>query len=81
MPIRDPSRPTESQAGVTTGERETQTLSGREAALLEKYKVERAKRIRADGLAQFRKSEGELAHFLEDPYARKLQRALLKTFA
>ncbi|MDB6158927.1 MAG: putative monooxygenase [Gammaproteobacteria bacterium] len=76
MPIRDPALQTESQAGKTTGEHETQTLSGHEAALLEKYRIERAKRIRTEGLAQFRKSEGELAYFLEDPYARTpLQRA------
>jgi hypothetical protein len=76
MPIRDPALPAKSQAGVIADERETQTLSERDAALLEKYKIERAKRIRRDGLAQFRKSEGELARFLEDPYARTpLQRA------
>ncbi|RQS67023.1 NAD(P)/FAD-dependent oxidoreductase [Burkholderia sp. Bp8963] len=47
----------------------TELLSEREAALLEKYKEERAKRIRTDGLAQFRKTEGEFARFLDDPYS------------
>lgn len=46
-----------------------QTLSTRELALLEKYKAERAKRIRADGLAQYRQADGAFAHFLDDPYA------------
>jgi cyclohexanone monooxygenase len=47
----------------------SEILSERDTALLEKYKQERAKRIRADGLAQFRKTEGEFARFLDDPYA------------
>ena len=48
----------------------TQTLSAREKALLERYRTERAKRIRSDGVAQFRKTEGEFARFLEDPNAK-----------
>ncbi|HEX8030140.1 MAG TPA: NAD(P)/FAD-dependent oxidoreductase [Vicinamibacterales bacterium] len=47
----------------------TELLSEREAALLQKYKEERAKRIRADGIAQFRITEGEFARFLDDPYS------------
>jgi cation diffusion facilitator CzcD-associated flavoprotein CzcO len=47
----------------------TQTLSAREKALLERYRTERAKRIRSDGVAQFRKTEGEFARFLDDPNA------------
>ena len=58
-----------------TDEHSTQTLSARDIALLEKYKVERAKRIRADGLAQFRRTDDEFAHFLEDPYVEPLNRA------
>jgi len=41
----------------------------REAALLERYRQERAKRIRGDGNAQYRKTEGELSYFLNDPFA------------
>jgi hypothetical protein len=48
-------------------EHATQIVSVRDIALLEKYKIERAERIRADVLAQFRKTDGELARFLKDP--------------
>jgi hypothetical protein len=51
-----------------TDEHATQIVSARDIALLEKYKIERTERIRADGLAQFRKTDGELARFLKDPY-------------
>jgi cation diffusion facilitator CzcD-associated flavoprotein CzcO len=45
-------------------------LSAEEAMLLGKYRQERARRIRADGTAQFRKTEGDLARFfLTDPAA------------
>jgi cyclohexanone monooxygenase len=54
---------------MMTAERPPQTLSPHDSALLEKYRAERAKRIRADGNAQYRKTEGELAYFLHDPYA------------
>jgi cyclohexanone monooxygenase len=47
----------------------SEILSERDTALLEKYQQERAKRIRADGLAQFRKTDGQFARFLDDPYA------------
>jgi len=66
---------TKSQEQLMTDEHSTQTLSARDIALLEKYKVERAKRIRADGLAQFRRTDDEFAHFLEDPYVEPLNRA------
>ena len=42
-----------------------------EAELLEKYKEERARRIRPEGVGQFLRTDGEFAHFLEDPYAEK----------
>ena len=58
-----------------TDEHAPQTLSARDLALLDKYDAERAKRIRADGLAQFRRTDGEFAHFLEDPYVEPLNRA------
>jgi cyclohexanone monooxygenase len=50
-------------------ERTTHNLSAQENALLERYRTERAKRIRSDGVAQFRKTEGEFARYLEDPNA------------
>jgi cyclohexanone monooxygenase len=37
-------------------------------ALREKYRQERAKRLRADGTAQYVRLEGQLSHYLDDPY-------------
>ena len=37
-------------------------------ALREKYREERAKRLRPDGSAQYLRLKGQLAHYLEDPY-------------
>lgn len=37
-------------------------------ALKKKYIAERDKRLRADGNAQYLRIEGQLAHYLEDPY-------------
>jgi cyclohexanone monooxygenase len=55
---------------VSVGEGGTHELSAEDAALLTKYREEREKRLRSDGIGQYRKSEGELAHFfLDDPYA------------
>jgi hypothetical protein len=59
---------TKSQEHLMTDDHTTQILSARDIALLEKYKIERAERIRADRFAQFRKADGELARFLKDPY-------------
>jgi cyclohexanone monooxygenase len=39
------------------------------AALSEKYRVERDRRLRADGDDQYIKVAGSFAHFLDDPYA------------
>ena len=53
-------------------------------ALKEKYRSERDKRIRADGNAQYRRIEGALSHYLEDPYIPRTERAPLEdhvTFA
>ena len=36
--------------------------------LLAKYRSERDKRVRKDGIKQYREIKGEFAHFLEDPY-------------
>ena len=38
------------------------------AALREKYRAERDKRLRPDGNDQYREVEGALAHFVDDPY-------------
>ncbi len=38
------------------------------AALREKYRAERDKRLRADGNEQYREIKGEFAHYLDDPY-------------
>jgi cyclohexanone monooxygenase len=46
----------------------TDALSARDAALLKKYEEERNRRIRLDGSAQFRKTEGKFARFMDDPY-------------
>ncbi|MDT7722121.1 MAG: hypothetical protein QOE94_3132 [Mycobacterium sp.] len=48
----------------------TKALSAQEAALLEKYREERQKRIRSDGVDQYRRTQGELARFfLDNPNA------------
>lgn len=43
-------------------------------ALLKKYREERDRRLRSDGTAQFVKMEGKYAHYLEDPYAERIER-------
>ena len=47
-------------------------------ALLKKYREERDKRLRSDGTAQYVKMEGALAHYLEDPYAERVERASIE---
>lgn len=44
-------------------------------ALLEKYVAERDKRLRADGNAQYLRLEGQLSHYLDDPYTPFVARA------
>jgi cyclohexanone monooxygenase len=44
-------------------------------ALLAKYVAERDKRLRADGNAQYLQVKGHLAHYLDDPYTPKVERA------
>ena len=39
------------------------------AALRDRYREERDKRLRADGNEQYLEVKGEFAHFLDDPYA------------
>jgi cyclohexanone monooxygenase len=44
------------------------------AALLRKYIEERDKRLRADGNDQYLRLQGQLAHYLEDPYTPFVER-------
>ena len=44
------------------------------AELLEKYNLERDKRIRGDGSSQYREITGQFAHFIEDPYVEPITR-------
>jgi cation diffusion facilitator CzcD-associated flavoprotein CzcO len=44
-------------------------------ALLAKYVAERDKRLRSDGNAQYLQIKGQLAHYLEDPYTPRVDRA------
>ncbi len=44
-------------------------------ALRRKYLAERDKRLRADGNDQYLEIKGALAHYLEDPYTPKIERA------
>jgi cyclohexanone monooxygenase len=46
-----------------------QALSTKETELLERHREERAKRIRSDGIAQYQKTVGQFARFLDDPNA------------
>ena len=43
--------------------------------LLARYVAERDKRLRADGNAQYLQLQGQLAHYLEDPYTAFVERA------
>ena len=47
------------------------------AALKEKYAAERSKRLRADGNAQYVHLEGKFAHFIDDPYVKRVERAAI----
>jgi cyclohexanone monooxygenase len=44
-------------------------------ALREKYRQERAKRLRPEGNAQYLEVKGQFAHYLEDPYVAPIVRA------
>jgi cyclohexanone monooxygenase len=46
-------------------------------ALREKYRIERDKRLRADGNQQYQEIKGEFAHYLDDPYVERVDRAPL----
>lgn len=43
-------------------------------ALERKYREERDRRLRVDGNEQYIKIEGEFAHYLEDPYSKRVER-------
>lgn len=47
-------------------------------ALRAKYAEERDKRIRRDGIEQYREVEGDFAHFIEDPYSEPIVRPPLR---
>lgn len=49
-------------------------LSFDPAALRERYRVERAKRLRVEGSAQYRRVTEDLSHFVEDPYTPRTER-------
>ena len=46
-------------------------------ALREKYRAERDRRLRADGNEQYVEIAGQFAHYLEDPYVERIERAPL----
>ncbi|MEH6696526.1 MAG: NAD(P)-binding protein, partial [Hyphomonas sp.] len=45
--------------------------------LRNKYRDERDKRVRQDGNAQYVNMAGEFAHYIEDPYVKRVERAPL----
>ena len=45
------------------------------AAILEKYRAERDKRLREDGNDQYLETTGQFAHYLDDPYTPRVERA------
>ena len=46
-------------------------------ALRDKYRAERDKRLRADGNQQYQEIAGQFAHYLDDPYVARIERAPL----
>jgi len=45
------------------------------AALRAKYRLERDKRLRPDGIGQYIEPTGKFAHFVDDPYVTRTERA------
>jgi cyclohexanone monooxygenase len=45
------------------------------AAILARYRAEREKRLRADGNDQYVEAAGQFAHYLDDPYTPRVERA------
>src|SRR6478672_10912726 len=56
---------------------QTQSLPFDPDKLREKYREERDKRMRRDGMSQYREVTGQLEHFVEDPWADEVKRAAL----
>jgi cation diffusion facilitator CzcD-associated flavoprotein CzcO len=59
----------------TTGVKDTDRQPIDKQALLAKYTAERNKRLRPDGNAQYLRLQGQLAHYLDDPYTPRTERA------
>lgn len=57
-----------------TAQADPQTLGFDPDALREKYRIERDKRLRPDGSRQYQALEGDLAHFIDDPYTPRIER-------
>ena len=57
-----------------TVQEDEQALGFDPDALREKYRIERDKRLRAEGSRQYQALEGELAHFIDDPYTSRIER-------
>lgn len=57
-----------------TVQEDKQALGFDPDALREKYRIERDKRLRDDGSRQYRATEGELAHFVDDPHTPRIER-------
>ena len=60
---------------MTKDSAEPQPTSIDKEALKRRYRQERDKRLRADGQAQYLALEGQLSHYLDDPYVPVSQRA------
>jgi cation diffusion facilitator CzcD-associated flavoprotein CzcO len=67
--------PVPSLGRETTGTMTGVTLTEREREVLRKrYREERDKRVRPDGVAQYVEPTGRFAHLREDPYVERLER-------
>lgn len=60
-----------------TLDRDAEDLGFDPEALKAKYIAERDRRIRADGSQQYVEIAGQFAHYLEDPYVKRVERAPL----
>jgi cyclohexanone monooxygenase len=55
-------------SGVQAAPANSDDLGFDPAALAQKYRIERDKRLRAEGNEQYREIKGDFAHYLDDPY-------------
>jgi cyclohexanone monooxygenase len=62
---------------TATAEAARPDLGFNPARLREKYRVERDRRLRPDGNAQYQEIKGRFAHYLDDPYVAPVTRAPL----